>query len=181
MKSSEGLSKLEPLYRYLPFLDWLFHYRRRDLAGDCTAGLIVAIMLAPQGMAYAMLAGLPPEAGLYSSILPLIVYALLGTSRTLSVGPMAVISLMVASGLAPLATPGSAGYMQWALALALLVGMIKLIMGLLRFGFLADLLSHAVVSGYTSAAALVILADQFRNLLGVPVPRQVFFTSRCSI
>ena len=175
MKSSEERSRLGALYRYLPFLDWLFHYRRRDLAGDCTAGIIVAIMLAPQGMAYAMLAGLPPEAGLYSSILPLIVYALLGTSRTLSVGPMAVISLMVASGLAPLATPGSAVYMQWALALALLVGMIKIVMGVLRFGFLADLLSHAVVSGYTSAAALIILADQFRNLLGVSVPRQESF------
>ncbi len=166
-----------PSHRYLPSLNWILHYRRDDLAGDCTAGFVVAIMLAPQGMAYAMLAGLPPEAGLYSSILPLIVYALLGTSRALSVGPMAVTSLMVASGLAPLAAAGSAHYVELALALAMLVGLIKVFMGLLRFGFLADLLSYAVISGYTSAAALIIIADQLRHLLGIPLPRQDAFYS----
>jgi len=164
--------------RYLPSLDWILNYRRADLAGDCTAGFVVAVMLAPQGMAYALLAGLPPEMGLYSSILPLIIYAVLGTSRALSVGPMAVISLMVASGLAPLAAAGSDRYVELALSLALLVGMIKIIMALLRFGFLADLLSHAVISGYTSAAALIIIADQVRHLLGLPLPRQgVFYQS----
>ncbi len=173
--TKQPLSKLE---RYLPSLSWMLRYNRSDLAGDCTAGFVVAIMLAPQGMAYAMLAGLPPEAGLYSSILPLITYALLGTSRALSVGPMAVISLMVASGLAPLAAAGSAQYIELALSLAMLVGLIKIFMGLLRFGFLADLLSHAVISGYTSAAALIIIADQLRHLLGIPLPRQdIFFQS----
>ena len=120
---------------YLPFLDWLVHYRRDNLVGDLLAGLIVAIMLVPQGMAYALLAGLPPEVGLYASITPLVIYGLLGTSRTLAVGPVAIVSLLVASGVTPLTEPGSVQYVQYALVLALLVGIIQFGMGLVRLGF----------------------------------------------
>ena len=126
------------LTRYVPFLDWLVHYRRADLVGDSMAGLIVAIMLVPQGMAYALLAGLPPQVGLYASIVPLVIYGLLGTSRTLAVGPVAIVSLLVASAITPLAEPGSAEYIRYALVLALLVGLIQLGMGMVRLGFLVN-------------------------------------------
>jgi sulfate permease, SulP family len=151
-------------------LTWLRHYQRRDLPGDLMAGLIVAIMLVPQGMAYALLAGLPPQVGLYASILPLIIYGLLGSSRTLAVGPVAIVSLLVAAGLTPLAEPGSAQYLQLALILALLAGLIQLAMGLARLGFLSNFLSHPVLSGFTTAAALVIGLSQMRHLLGVTIP-----------
>lgn len=158
------------LARYLPFLNWLVHYRREDLVGDVMAGIIVTIMLVPQGMAYALLAGLPPQVGLYASILPLFIYGLLGTSRTLAVGPVAIVSLLVASGLTPLAAPGSFLYVQLALTLALLVGIIQAIMGLVRSGFLVNFLSHPVISGFTSAAAIVIGLSQLKHLLGLSMP-----------
>lgn len=158
------------LARYLPFLNWLVHYRREDLVGDVMAGIIVTIMLVPQGMAYALLAGLPPQVGLYASILPLFIYGLLGTSRTLAVGPVAIVSLLVASGLTPLAAPGSSLYVQLALTLALLVGIIQAIMGLVRSGFLVNFLSHPVISGFTSAAAIVIGLSQLKHLLGLSMP-----------
>ncbi|HBT59142.1 MAG TPA: sodium-independent anion transporter, partial [Pseudomonas sp.] len=129
------------------------HYRRAWLAGDLTAGLVVGIMIIPQSMAYAMLAGLPVQIGLYASILPLIGYALLGSSMTLSVGPVAVTGLMTATLLAPLATVGSADYLQLAIWLALLSGLMLLGFGLLRLGFLANFLSHPVISGFISGAA----------------------------
>jgi SulP family sulfate permease len=163
------------LSTYLPFLDWLVHYRRNNLVGDLMAGLIVAIMLVPQGMAYAMLAGLPPEVGLYASIIPLVIYGLLGTSRTLAVGPVAIVSLLVASGVTPLAEPGSLQYVQYALALALLVGIIQFGMGLVRLGFLVNFLSHPVISGFTSAAAIVIGFSQLKHLLGLMIPRTEHF------
>lgn len=156
--------------RFLPFLDWLIHYRRQDLAGDVIAGLVVTIMLVPQSMAYAQLAGLPPQVGLYASILPLIIYGLLGTSRTLSVGPVAIVSLLVISGLRPLAEPGSPQYLQLALTLALLVGIIRIGMGLVRLGFLVNFLSQPTLSGYTSAAALIIGFSQLKHLLGLSMP-----------
>ncbi|GAB4444930.1 MAG: solute carrier family 26 protein [Anaerolineae bacterium] len=162
--------------RYLPFLNWLVHYRRDDLVGDLLAGLIVAIMLVPQGMAYAMLAGLPPEVGLYASILPLIIYGLLGTSRSLAVGPVAIVSLLVASGITPLAEPGSVPYVQLALTLALLVAVIQLVMGVVKLGFLVNFLSHPVLAGFTSAAAIVIGFSQMKHLLGVSIGRtEVFY------
>lgn len=148
---------------------WLRHYQRRDLPGDLMAGLIVAIMLAPQGMAYALLAGLPPQVGLYASVLPLIIYGLLGSSRALAVGPVAIVSLLTAAGLTPLAEPGSVLYLQLALTLALLSGLIQLAMGLARLGFLTNFLSHPVLSGFTTAAALVIGLSQLRHLFGVSV------------
>ena len=178
--SSESLS-LSPksggkaITHYLPFLDWLVHYRREDLVGDLLGGVIVAIMLVPQGMAYAMLAGLPPQVGLYASIVPLVIYGLLGTSRTLAVGPVAIVSLLVASGVAPLADAGSAEYLQLALTLAFLVAIIQLIMGVVRAGFLVNFLSHPVVAGFTSSAAIVIGFSQLKHLLGVNIPRTHYF------
>jgi SulP family sulfate permease len=160
---------------FLPFLDWLVHYRRVDLVGDLLGGVIVAIMLVPQGMAYAMLAGLPPEIGLYASIVPLIIYGLLGTSRTLAVGPVAIVSLLVASGVAPLAEAGSAEYLQLAITLAFLVAVIQFVLGLVKLGFLVNFLSHPVVAGFTSSAAIVIGFSQLKHLLGVDIPRTHYF------
>jgi SulP family sulfate permease len=132
---------------------WLRHYQRDWLSGDVIAGLIVTVMLIPQSLAYAMLAGLPPEVGLYASILPLIAYALLGSSMTLAVGPVAVASLMTASSLAPLAAQGTPEYLAMAILLALLSGLMLIGAGLLRLGFLAWFLSHPVISGFISGSA----------------------------
>lgn len=151
----------------LPILDWGRHYDRRTLAADALAALIVTIMLIPQGLAYALLAGLPPEAGLYASIAPLLAYALFGSSRVLAVGPVAVVSLMTAAAIAPLAAAGSPAYWAAALALALLSGLMLLALGVLRLGFLANFLSHPVISGFISASALLIAASQLRILLGI--------------
>jgi SulP family sulfate permease len=161
--------------RYLPILEWLPAYQRDDLVGDLLAGLIVAIMLVPQGMAYALLAGLPPQVGLYASIVPLILYGILGTSRALAVGPVAIVSLLVASGVGGLSAQGTAEYIQLALTLALLVGVIQTVMGLLRVGFLVNFLSHPVLAGFTSAAAIIIGFSQMKHLLGVDIPRMDFF------
>ncbi len=163
------------LRRYLPFTEWLWHYSPTDLPGDAVAGVIVAIMLVPQSMAYALLAGLPPQTGLYASILPLMVYALLGSSRVLAVGPVAMVSLLVAAGLEPLAEPGSPEYVQLALGIALWVGLIQAGMGVLRLGFLVNFLSHAVISAFTSAAALIIAFSQVKHLLGVRIPNTESF------
>ena len=168
-------SKRRSLTHYLPFVDWLLHYRRDNLVGDLLAGLIVAIMLVPQGMAYALLAGLPPEVGLYASIAPLIIYGLLGTSRTLAVGPVAIVSLLVASGVNALAPQGTAQYIQLTLTLALLVGIIQFLMGLVRLGFLVNFLSHPVLAGFTSAAAIVIGFSQLKHVLGFAIPRTEYF------
>ncbi|WLR52016.1 solute carrier family 26 protein [Bacillus tianshenii] len=145
---------------------WLANYHMGYLKNDFTAGLIVAIMLIPQGMAYSMLAGLPPVIGLYASTIPLIIYALLGSSRQLAVGPVAMVSLLVFSGVSTLAEPGSAEFISYALLLSLMVGVIQLGMGLFRLGFIVNFLSHAVISGFTSAAALIIGLSQLKHLLG---------------
>ena len=158
--------------RYLPFAKdslWWLRYRREDLPGDLIAGLVTATLLVPQSMAYALLAGLPPQAGLYASILPVIAYGFLGSSRALSVGPVAIISLLVAAGLEPLAEPGSPEYGRLALGLALEAGLIQVGVGLLRLGFLANFLSHSVVTAFGSAAALIIAFSQLRHLLGVKI------------
>jgi SulP family sulfate permease len=154
--------------RIIPAFEWLLRYQRNDLRGDLFAGLIVAIMLVPQGMAYAMLAGLPPVMGLYASTVPLLVYALFGSCRQLAVGPVAMISLLVLAGLSPLAEPGSEEYIALALLLSFMVGAIKLILGLSRMGFLVKFLSPAVISGFTSAAAIVIGLSQVHHLVGIP-------------
>ena len=156
------------LQKIIPSLEWLRNYKREDLKGDLTAGLIVAIMLVPQGMAYAMLAGLPPVIGLYASTLPLIIYALFGSSRQLAVGPVAMMSLLVFAGVSPLAPPGSEKYVSLVLLLSLMVGVLQFSLGLFRAGFIVNFLSHAVVSGFTSAAAILILLSQLHHLFGIP-------------
>jgi SulP family sulfate permease len=148
-------------------LFWLKQYRRAWLPGDLGAGVVVAMMMVPQGMAYALVAGLPPVAGIYASILPPLLYALFGTSSTQSVGPMAIISLMTASVLAPLAAPGSGLYGVLAGQLALLAGLVLLACGLLRVGFLANFFSRPVMSGFTIGSSLLIAFDQLPTLLGV--------------
>jgi thioredoxin len=148
----------------LPVMGWLTSYRREDLSGDLAAGLTVAVMLIPQGMAYAMLAGLPPVVGLYASTIPLIVYALAGSSRQLAVGPVAIVSLLTLSGVSALAEPGSAQFVALAALLAFMSGVIQLGLGLLRAGFVVNFLSHAVISGFTSAAAIVIGLSQLKPL-----------------
>ncbi len=154
-----------------PPLQWIPEYDPADLRADLSAGLTVGVMLIPQGMAYALIAGLPPIYGLYASLVPLFAYALLGTSRQLAVGPVAMVSLLVAAGIAPLAEPGSADYISLAILLALMAGTLQLILGLARFGFLVNFLSHPVLAGFTSAAALIIGASQLKNLLGIPIDR----------
>ena len=148
---------------------WLRHYRRSLFAGDLTAGVIVTVMLIPQSLAYALLAGLPPEVGLYASILPIIAYALLGSSMTLAVGPVAVASLMTASALQPLAAAGSADYVALAMQLSLLSGVMLLAFGALRLGFLAYFLSHPVISGFITGSAVLIAVGQLKYILGVKV------------
>jgi sulfate permease, SulP family len=157
--------------RFLPVLSWGRRYRRGDLRPDLVAGLTVGAMLVPQGMAYAQLAGLPPEVGLYSVTLPLLVYALFGTSRQLAVGPVAVVSLLTASALAPIAEGGTAEYLAAAALLALMVGVAHIVLGLARQGWVTNLLSHPVLVGYTAAAAIIIGASQLKHLLGVKIPR----------
>ena len=149
---------------------WLQHYRRAMLPGDISAGIVVAMMMIPQGMAYALVAGLPPVAGIYASIVPPLLYAMFGTSSTQSVGPMAITSLMVASALAPLALPGSALYGVLAAQLALMSGAVLLACGLLRIGFLANFFSRPVMSGFTIGSAFLIAWGQVRPLLGAMPP-----------
>lgn len=157
--------------RYLPFLGWLPGYRKEDFSGDLAAGLTTAVMLIPQGMAYAMLAGAPPIYGLYASVVPLAVYALLGTSRQLAVGPVAMVSLLTLQGVSTLAEPSSESFVAYAIGLALLVGVLQVGMGLFRLGFLVNFLSHPVISGFTSAAALIIGTSQLKQVIGVDLPK----------
>jgi SulP family sulfate permease len=151
-------------------LEWLRQYRRAQLPGDIGAGIVVAMMMIPQGMAYAMVAGLPPVVGLYASIVPPLLYALFGSSMTQSIGPMAITSLMTASVLAPLAAPGSGLYMVLAAQLALLSGGVLLVCGLLRIGFLANFFSRPVMNGFTLGSAIVIALGQGEALLGATFP-----------
>ena len=157
----------KPLARYFPILHWGRSYTRQTLTNDLLAAVIVTIMLIPQSLAYAMLAGLPPEAGLYASIAPIILYAIFGTSRALAVGPVAVVSLMTAAAIGNIAEQGSMGYAVAALTLAGLSGAILLAMGLLRLGFLANFLSHPVISGFITASGILIAVSQLRHILGI--------------
>ena len=155
------------LTRYLPILEWGRGYGGVTLTNDLVAAAIVTIMLIPQSLAYAMLAGLPPEIGLYASILPIIAYAVFGTSRALAVGPVAVISLMTLTAASAVAPPGSADFIAATLILALLSGLILIVMGVLRLGFLANLLSHPVVSGFITASGIIIATSQLKSVLGI--------------
>ena len=157
--------------QYFPILDWAKNYKKEYLSGDLSAGLTVGVMLVPQGMAYSMLAGLPPIYGLYASTIPLIIYAIFGTSRQLAVGPVAMVALLVSSGVGALADLGSAEFVGLAILLALMVGVIQFLMGVFRFGFIVNFLSHPVIAGFTSAAALIIGFSQLKHLLGISIPR----------
>ena len=148
-------------------LEWGRSYSKTSFSSDMVAALIVTVMLIPQSLAYALLAGLPPEVGLYASVAPLLLYALLGSSRVLAVGPVAVVSLMTAAAVAEHAASGTHAYWQVAMTLAFLSGGMLLLMGLLRLGFLANFLSHPVISGFISASGLLIAASQLKTLMGV--------------
>lgn len=158
---------LPPPARYLPILDWGRRYDRGQFTGDMVAAVIVTIMLIPQSLAYALLAGMPPEAGIYASIAPIVLYAIFGTSRALAVGPVAVVSLMTAAAVGNIAESGTAGYVTAALTLAFLSGAMLLALGLFRLGFLANFLSHPVIAGFITASGILIAASQLRHILGI--------------
>lgn len=159
---------MQRLTRYLPILEWGRSYDRGTLSSDLIAAVIVTIMLIPQSLAYALLAGLPPEAGIYASIAPILLYAIFGTSRALAVGPVAVVSLMTAAAIGQIADQGTVGYITAALTLAFLSGVILLVMGLFRLGFLANFLSHPVIAGFITASGLLIATSQLKHIFGIP-------------
>lgn len=155
------------LAKYLPILVWGRTYNHSTLSNDLLAAVIVTIMLTPQSLAYALLAGLPPQMGLYASMLPIILYAIFGTSRALAVGPVAVISLLTAAAIGGIAVPGSAEYILAAITLAFLSGLILLALGLFRLGFLANFLSHPVTAGFITATGIIIAASQLKHIFGI--------------
>jgi len=155
------------LAKYLPILDWGRYYDRSTLTNDLVAALIVTIMLIPQSLAYALLAGLPPEMGLYASMLPIIFYAIFGTSRALAVGPVAVVSLLTVAAVSKIAVPGTSEYIVAAITLAFLSGLILFALGLFRLGFLANFLSHPVIAGFITATGVIIAVSQLKNILGI--------------
>ncbi|MDB4292974.1 SulP family inorganic anion transporter [Maribacter sp.] len=163
------------MQKIFPFLGWLGSYQKSDFPKDLVAGLTVAVVLIPQGMAYAMIAGLPPVYGLYAAIVPILAYAVLGTSRQVGMGPVAMDSLLVAAGLGALSITGVENYIAMALVLAFLVGAIQLLLGICRMGFLVRFLSKPVISGFTSGAALIIIFSQLKHLLGTNIPESRFF------
>lgn len=157
------------LSKYLPILDWGRRYTANTLLNDGLAAVIVTVMLIPQSLAYALLAGLPPQVGLYASILPLVAYAIFGTSRALAVGPVAVISLMTAAAAGNLAVQGSPEYLAVAILLALISGIMLVVMGVFRLGFVANFLSHPVISGFITASGILIAVSQLKHIFGVTV------------
>ena len=173
LKNAMMMSKVKVIF---PILSWLPNYNKTWLKGDINAGLTVGVMLIPQGMAYATIAGLPAVYGLYASIIPLIIYAIFGTSRQLAVGPVAMVSLLTATTIGALGDLSVAAYINYALILALMVGVIQFLLGIFRLGFLVNFLSHPVISGFTSAAALIIGLSQLKHLLGVNIPRSHHIT-----
>ncbi|MEO0339051.1 MAG: solute carrier family 26 protein [Bacteroidota bacterium] len=162
---------MKSIRSFIPALEWMRAYSEQQFRGDLVAGLTVGVMLIPQGMAYAMIAGLPPIFGLYASTLPILIYAFLGTSKQLAVGPVAMVSLLTATGIGVFAEGGTEAYILLAITLAFLVGAIQFLLGLFRLGFLVNFLSHPVISGFTSAAALIIGLSQLKHLLGIDLAR----------
>ena len=160
---------MELAKKILPGLRWLDNYNRSHLISDLVSGLTIAFLLIPQGMAYAMVAGLPAEYGLYATVIPPVIYALLGTSNKISIGPVALDSILIITGLSAFAEPGSVHYLELAILLTLMVGLIQALFGFTRMGFIANFLSYPVIVGYISAAALSIIVSQLENLLGVDV------------
>ena len=158
---------MHKVFTYLPITQWLPNYQKSDATQDSLAAVIVTLMLIPQSLAYAMVAGLPPVYGLYASILPLLVYTLLGTSKTLAVGPVAVVALMTMETLSELYPMGSPEYINGASLLAVLSGLVLLIMAIFRLGFLTHFISHPVLSGFMTASGILIIVSQSKHLLGV--------------
>ena len=169
------------LRKYFPIFEWGAQYSRQILVNDLITGVVVTMMLVPQSLAYAQLAGLPAQVGLYASIAPLLLYAIFGTSRTLAVGPVAVASLMTAAAVAPLAAQGTPEYLGAAIALALISGLMLIVMGLLRLGFLANFLSHPVIAGFITASGVHIAASQLGPLLGIDIHGEALFNLGGSI
>lgn len=155
------------LAQYLPVLQWGKEYNKTTFTNDMVAAVIVTIMLIPQSLAYALLAGLPAQMGIYASIVPIMLYAIFGTSRALAVGPVAVVSLMTAAAIGKIAVPGSADYIAAAITLAFLSGAFLVLLGLFRLGFLANFLSHPVIAGFITASGIIIAASQLKHILGV--------------
>jgi len=157
--------------KYIPILEWLPTYTKSYFKNDFIAGLTVGVMLVPQGMAYALLAGMPPIYGLYSGLVPLFLYAILGTSRQMSVGAVAVSGLLVLAGISQVAEPGTSHYISLVILTGLLVGLLQLFFSIIRLGFLVNFLSHPVIAGFTSAAAIIIAVSQLKYLMGIEIPR----------
>jgi SulP family sulfate permease len=157
--------------KYIPILQWISKYNSSLLKKDAVAGITVGVVLIPQGIAYALIAGLPPIYGLYTALIPQLVYAILGTSPRVAVGPVAMDSLLVAAGIASLSVVGTENVVAISILLAFTVGVIQLLLGVLNLGFIVNFLSRPVISGFTSAAAIIIGVNQFKNLLGIPIPR----------
>jgi sulfate permease, SulP family len=169
------------LRRYLPILEWGKTYNSKVLVNDLVVALIVSIMLIPQSLAYAQLAGLPPEIGLYASMAPLLLYAIFGTSRSLSVGPVAVTSLMTLAAISPIVAQGTPGYQGAAMALALLMGLILIILGILKLGFLSNFMSFPVMSGLGTAVGIQIATSQLTPVLGIPAEGGTFLLQIISL
>jgi len=175
MKVNENkTSFIGVLKGYLPILDWGARYNSKTFTNDLIVALIVTMMLIPQSLAYAILAGLPPEVGLYASMAPLVLYAIFGSSRALAVGPVAVASLMTAAAAGQLASQGSPEYLGATIALAMVSGLLLLAMGFLKLGFLANFLSHPVIAGFITASGLQIAAGQLAPVLGIHVEGESF-------
>ncbi len=168
------LKKSVKIRDFLPFLSWLKDYDKNKLYKDFVAGLTVAIILIPQVMAYAILAGLPPVYGLYAAFLGTAVAALWGSSQHLSTGPAALVSFLVLTALVPIAKPESPEFIALAIILALIIGLIQLLMGIFKLGFIMNFISHSVISGFTTAAAIIIAATQIPNLFGFSVEKHEY-------
>lgn len=161
------------LKQIFPILEWLPTYTKSHFSKDLIAGLTVAVLLVPQGMAYALLAGMPPIYGLYGGLIPLFLFGLLGTSRQMSIGPVAVSALLVLAGISQIAEPFSSEYISFVLLTGLLIGVFQLALSIVRLGFLVNFLSHPIVAGFTSAAAIIISVSQLPALLGFAIPREL--------
>ena len=182
MKNSNFKESASKIFKsYLPILEWGPKYNKKTFGNDLIVALIVTMMLIPQSLAYALLAGLPPEVGLYASIAPLILYAIFGTSRALAVGPVAVASLMTAAAAGQLASQGTPEYYGAAIALAMVSGLLLMAMGFLKLGFLANFLSHPVIAGFITASGIQIAAGQLGPVLGVNAHGESFLDIAISL
>ena len=158
-------------YNFFPIIESLKNHSLSDWRKDLVAGITVAVMLVPQGMAYAMLAGMPPIYGLYAGLIPLVLYAILGTSRQMSIGPVAISALLVLAGVSQIAEPLTPEYISLVILVGLLIGIVQTLLSIFRLGFLVNFISHPVIIGFTSAAAIIIGVSQLKDFLGFSIPR----------